>query len=168
MQNIRKVVVSNDKDGASKVVYDGAVANVEKFIPGVDEALSFNLWATHSSPADLSCDNPEIPSLQPPKNGTIFRILDLPPASRYWNKEGVNFNFAELPQPKERSTASFMTKWGDLMYVIILQGEVTFILDTGEVVLKTGDVLVDRGSHHGWMNHTNEVCRIALIMLDAK
>lgn len=166
-KSIRSVVVSQNKKGRSSVCYDGDVKNIDHFMPGVEEACSYNLWATDTMPASLEEDNPEISKLQPSKNGTIFRIIDLPPVSSYLTREDVAFNFETLPPPEERTKSTFMMQWGDLMYGIILEGEVTFVLDDEEVVLKQGDVLVDRGSHHAWINHTDSNCRVALVLLAA-
>ena len=165
---IRKVVTVQNQDNCSVIESDCEINDIDHFIKGIEEARSYQVWATHEMPASLDENDPPIPKLQPPKNGTIFRIVDLPPISNYRDRDDLSFNSQQLPPHGERTEASFMTRWGDLMYCIILEGEVTFVLDTNEVILKQGDVLVDRGSHHGWINHTNSSCRIALVLIDAK
>jgi hypothetical protein len=167
-KDIRRVVTVQNQDSYSVIESDREIDNLDQFISGVAEARSYNVWATHEMPAPLDENDPQIPKLQPPKNGTIFRIIDLPPVSSYQDRDEITFNFQKLSPPQKRTQASFMTRWGDLMYCIILEGEVTFVLDTAEVLLKQGDVLVDRGSHHGWINHTDANCRIALVLIDAK
>ena len=53
-------------------------------------------------------------------------------------------------------------------YAIILQGEIDMLLDDGEVHLKAGDILVQRGTSHAWVNRGDKPCRIAFVLIDAK
>ncbi|QLH42066.1 MAG: hypothetical protein HWD59_04600 [Coxiellaceae bacterium] len=55
-----------------------------------------------------------------------------------------------------------------LSYAIVLFGEITLIADNNQTVLKAGDVVVDLGSHHAWSNHTDTICRMAFVLIDAK
>lgn len=54
-----------------------------------------------------------------------------------------------------------------LDYLVVVSGEVTLITETGEVLLKAGDVLVDRGVMHGWRNDTDRTCRIVNVLCPA-
>jgi quercetin dioxygenase-like cupin family protein len=51
-------------------------------------------------------------------------------------------------------------------YGIVLSGEIVLLLDDTAVHLKTGDVVVQRGTVHAWTNRTNEICRMAFILTD--
>jgi uncharacterized cupin superfamily protein len=51
-------------------------------------------------------------------------------------------------------------------YGIVLQGELTLILDHGETVVRTGDIVIQRGTNHGWANRSGQLCRIAFILID--
>ena len=42
------------------------------------------------------------------------------------------------------------------------------LLDDSEIHLKAGDVLVQQGTNHAWVNRGPEVCRIAFVLIDAK
>ena len=53
-------------------------------------------------------------------------------------------------------------------YAIVLEGEVWAVLDETETLLKTGDVLIQRGTYHAWDNRSNEVARIAFVLIDAE
>jgi quercetin dioxygenase-like cupin family protein len=53
-------------------------------------------------------------------------------------------------------------------YAIVLKGEIVMLLDDDEVTLKAGDVLVQVGTNHAWVNRSNEVCEIAFILLDGE
>ena len=50
---------------------------------------------------------------------------------------------------------------------VVLSGEVYAVLEEGEVRLGVGDTFVQRGTVHGWSNRTDEVCRVAIILIDA-
>jgi quercetin dioxygenase-like cupin family protein len=53
-------------------------------------------------------------------------------------------------------------------YGIVLSGEVYLVLDKEETLLKAGDVVVQRGTNHAWSNRSNEPCRMAFILIDAR
>ena len=52
-------------------------------------------------------------------------------------------------------------------YAFVLSGEIDMLLDDSEVHLKTGDILIQQGTNHAWVNRSNEVCRIAFVLVDA-
>jgi uncharacterized cupin superfamily protein len=53
-------------------------------------------------------------------------------------------------------------------YAIIMQGEIDMLLDDSEVHLKAGDVLIQQGTNHAWVNRGTESCRIAFILIESK
>ena len=53
-------------------------------------------------------------------------------------------------------------------YAIVLDGEISMLLDDSEVDLKAGDILVQRGTNHAWINRSNRWCRIAFVLIDAE
>jgi uncharacterized cupin superfamily protein len=52
-------------------------------------------------------------------------------------------------------------------YAIVLDGEIDMLLDDSEVHLKAGDVLIQQGTNHAWVNNSNRICRIAFVLIDA-
>src|ERR1700739_837091 len=46
--------------------------------------------------------------------------------------------------------------------------EIDILLDASEIHLKAGDVLVQQGTHHAWVNRGTEPCRIAFVLVDAE
>jgi mannose-6-phosphate isomerase-like protein (cupin superfamily) len=62
----------------------------------------------------------------------------------------------------------FMHRTRSIDYAIIMQGEIDMMLDDSEVHLKAGDVIVQQGTNHAWINRSNETCRIAFVLVDAK
>ena len=49
-----------------------------------------------------------------------------------------------------------------------MQGELDMDMDDSTVKLKAGDVMVQRGTNHAWVNRGNEVARAAFVLIDAK
>jgi mannose-6-phosphate isomerase-like protein (cupin superfamily) len=54
-----------------------------------------------------------------------------------------------------------------LDYCVVLSGEIYVVLDEGEVLLRAGDCLVQRGTRHAWSNRTEEPCIIAFVLVAA-
>jgi uncharacterized cupin superfamily protein len=52
-------------------------------------------------------------------------------------------------------------------YAVVMDGEIDMILDDGEVHLEAGDVLVQQGTDHAWVNRGARPCRIAFVLIDA-
>ena len=52
-------------------------------------------------------------------------------------------------------------------YVIVLSGEIEMQMDDSTVKLKAGNVLVQRGTNHAWVNRGTRAARVAFILVDA-
>lgn len=170
-QPIRRVIIAQNKENQSYVVADGYAKDVNHFITGVEEAKSINLWATNKTPPKLDDINDPtnfgLPFL-PQTNGTIFRICDVPPDSLYINRlDEILLNNQKISDEQKKLKHPLMHQVDCLIYAIILEGEITLILDNAETELKAGDIIIDCGSNHAWSNHTNHICRIAFVLLDA-
>jgi quercetin dioxygenase-like cupin family protein len=56
-----------------------------------------------------------------------------------------------------------------LDYSVVLSGEIVLRLDGGEEkTIRAGEVIVQRGCNHEWLNRTDQVCRIAVVMVGAE
>ena len=67
---------------------------------------------------------------------------------------------ADAPHP-------YMQKTGTCDFCIVLEGEITLILDTQEVDLKKGDIVVQRGTNHAWSNRSDKPCVMVFSQHDA-
>ena len=61
-----------------------------------------------------------------------------------------------------------MHKTDTVDYAIVLSGEIYAVMDEGEVLLRAGDCLVQRGTSHAWSNRTQTPCVIAFVLVAAK
>jgi len=102
----------------------------------------------------------------PPANGTIFRVVDFPPESGARSREAILKEMGVSEHGGARHAAMHRTKSVD--YAIVLEGEIDMLLDDSDVRLKAGDVLVQQGTNHAWVNRGREPCRIAFVLVDAK
>ena len=143
----RRIVTGHDADGRSVVLAD-APAPRSHSIPG---ATFHELWNTTEAPASIHAAEPREPTdrplvTPPDADGTIIRIVDLEPRSR---------------SPLHRTET--------IDYGIVLDGEVTLVLDDGsETALARGDVVIQRGTDHAWVNASDEPARMAFVLVDGR
>jgi naringenin degradation protein FdeH len=52
-------------------------------------------------------------------------------------------------------------------YVIVIAGEIDMDMDDSTVHLRTGDVMVQRGTNHAWVNRGTILARLAFVLIDA-
>jgi len=53
-------------------------------------------------------------------------------------------------------------------YIILLEGDVTLLLDEDEVQLKPFNVVVQRGTNHAWVNNGTEPALLIAVLIDSK
>src|SRR5215470_8321786 len=142
---IRRVVTGHDENGRAIVSIDESVKNVAQTRPGAEAAV---IWTSEGFPvdnddsADGSARNIGIATLA---NGSVFRVVSFAPGVTPRNHRTDSIDFAS-----------------------VLSGEIDMDLD-GEVVhLKAGDVLVQRGTIHNWINKGKEPCVIAFVLVASK
>jgi len=170
---VRRVLTGHDQDGKSIILQDGIAPNVLEMasMPGL--ALT-DLWETKGAPAsnEGNADAAVRPvHLEPPKNGTILRIVEFPPDSHWRENADARKAFGSIGAghaPDKHSADPMMHKTATVDYIIVLKGEIWAIMDKGEVLLKPGDILVQRGTNHSWSVRTNEPCIIAAVLVSAK
>ena len=109
----------------------------------------------------------------PPPNGSILRIVDFPPVSgeiKVDNETMIKeMGISAKAEGKGKHIGHpFMHRTKSIDYAIVLEGEIDMLLDDSEVHLGAGDVLVQRGTNHAWVNRGTKRCRIAFVLIDAK
>ncbi len=145
---IRRVVTGHGANQTAKVLIDGPAINRRTSKSG---GISTLIWCTDRAPADISVgENAEdmgarMLGTAPPPNGTRFTVNDIPPG-----RIG----------PMHRTET--------IDYVIVIAGELEMQMDDSKVKLKAGDVLVQRGTNHAWINRGTQPARVAFILVDAK
>jgi quercetin dioxygenase-like cupin family protein len=141
---VRRVVTGHDANGKAIVTIDEVSQNVVSARPKTSACV---VWTSEGFPVDNTGDADQ--GLRQTgttlAGGTVFRVLELEPGN----------------SPRVHRTDS-------VDYAVVMSGEVDMELDDTSVHLKAGDVLVQRGTIHNWVNNGSEPCRIAFVLIDAK
>jgi quercetin dioxygenase-like cupin family protein len=141
---VRRVITGHDANGRAIAKIDEVSKHA---FTGRLGATGINVWTTEGFPANN--DGAEDAGLRKVgttlPNGTIFRILE----------------FAPGLAPRNHRTDS-------IDYIVVLSGEIDMELDDSSVHLRAGDVMVQRGTIHNWVNRGTEPCVLAVILIAAK
>jgi hypothetical protein len=101
----------------------------------------------------------------PPERGTVFRVVEFPPEPKQMSREAVLKEMGIAGPSADRHPAMHKTRSVD--YAVVLEGGIDMLLDDSEVHLSAGDVLVQQGTNHAWVNRSGKPCRIAFVLIDA-
>lgn len=151
MSATRRIVTGHLADGRSVVLSDSPVPHVRS-LPG---AQFDEVWSVPSTPAILGLE----PFGEPTSGaaqialgsgaGNVVRIIDFAPAGGGGSRS-----------PMHRTKT--------LDYGIVLAGEMVLILSDSEVVLKAGDVVIQRGTDHAWENRSDAPAKMVFVLIDAE
>jgi quercetin dioxygenase-like cupin family protein len=141
---IRRIVTGHDGQGHAVVKMDDVLESA----PRRPNTSAIVLWTTAGFPVDNTGDQDQRDGVAglTLSNGTVFRIVEFGPG----NEARVH-------------------RTDSIDYAVVMSGEIDMELDAGETVhLNAGDVLVQRGTIHNWINRGTVPCRIAFILIDAQ
>jgi len=171
-KKIRRVVTGHDKSGKAVATIDGAPKRVVTPPGGITDTL---LWVTDATPArffdDKDGGDRDI-GIPPPAKGSVFRVVefapekDSPPDAGGASLQARVGGHAPAAGAKPRHPGMHRTRSID--YAIVMDGEIDMLLDDSEVHLKAGDVLVQQGTNHAWVNRGDKPCVVAFILIDAE
>ncbi len=145
---IRRVVTGHGPGDVAEVLIDGPATNAKHPSPGTVSTL---IWCTDRSPASIVAGRgiedmgARILGTAPPVNGTRFAVIDFPPDNK-----------------------PHMHRTETIDYVLVLSGEIEMEMDASSVKLKAGDVMVQRGTNHAWVNRSSAPARVAFVLIDAE
>jgi len=154
MSTPRRVVTGHTNDGVSVVLSDGPVP-VSRELPA--DGVSFHeVWNTEGAPARITAVEPNEPTertlaVPPPERGTKIRINEFAPGHL-----------------DERGLQSPVHRTASIDYGIVLEGEITLVLDDSEVTLGPGDIVVQRGTDHAWANRGQVPARVVFVLVDGE
>lgn len=170
---VRRVVTGHDPEGRSIVLFDSAAPNVKGRAQGNASTL---LWVTDESPANVSGTQDRAAreiGVPPPRGGTVFRLAEFPPSS---GGEDLldhatvlrDFGIGDDVAPGQPSRHPLIHRTRTIDYVVVLEGEIHLLLDETAVRLSAGDVVVQQGTNHAWINRGPGRCRLAMVFVDAQ
>ncbi|OTA56049.1 hypothetical protein K449DRAFT_387810 [Hypoxylon sp. EC38] len=142
-----RVIVTTHKEDGTSVFHSDRV--VESFSPFGPERSSFSVFDARPSVPVNNLEEPKdlqktLPRVTP--TGVTFCITNMAPRQS---------------APMHRTIS--------LDYGVVLSGEIVLELDGGkEKIVKAGEFIVQQGVNHAWHNRTDEVCRIAFVMVGSE
>lgn len=173
---IRRVVTGHDENGRSNVLFDGPSPHVLHFA-GLKSFGITDIWRTDANIRDFNSREDacgDKVELAPSRNGTTIRVVEFPPDRDYVDSWDRHKAFGEMGgsgsaalSPDKEDQHGMMHRTDTVDYIFVLEGEIHLILDDGEVCLKAGDVLVQRGTTHAWSNKSDKPCVYAAVLVDA-
>ena len=141
---VRRVVTGHDTTGQAIVKIDEVARHLFTGRPG---ATACNIWTTEGFPVnnDGADDAGQRKAGTTLPNGTIFRMIEFAPgvAARNHRTDSID-------------------------YITVISGEIDMELDDSTVHLQTGDVMVQRGTIHNWVNRGTAPCVLTVVLVDAK
>ncbi len=141
---VRRVITGHDANGRAIVKIDEISKNVSSGRPG---AMACNIWTTEGFPAnnDGAADEGLRKVGTTLADGTIFRVIEFAPglAARNHRTDSID-------------------------YIVVMSGEIDMELDGSVVHLRAGDVMVQRGTIHNWVNRGTEPCVLSVVLIAAK
>ncbi len=144
----RRIITGHTANDIATVLLDDVADNSKQAGNG---AVSTLIWCTDDTPADIAGgENFEdmgarIIGTQPPANGSRFAVIEFPPGepTRMHRTESID-------------------------YVICISGKIDMDMDESTVTMEAGDVMVQRGTNHAWVNRHDAPAKVAFILIDAK
>jgi mannose-6-phosphate isomerase-like protein (cupin superfamily) len=176
---VRRIVTGHDNNGQAMITEDRIAPSVHTNPKRFGYHLT-QLWMTDQSPAFVG--NEPDPTgrplkLEPPKGGTVVRIIEFGPEGDWLNNidaQGTREAWSALGTSEASTNTSgqakhpFMHRTQSVDYALVLEGEITLVLDKDETVMREGDFLVERGTNHAWANRSGKPCRMLFVLIDGK
>jgi mannose-6-phosphate isomerase-like protein (cupin superfamily) len=171
---VRRIVTIDDEHGQSRAIDDGPSPDV-RTDPARPGFTSTRIWVTDRTPARIKGvrDTLHLPhTIEPPPGGSVCRIVTFPPDAGKVGAREVEAFFQMMGSPgastySARARSPYMQKTRTLDFCLVLEGEITLVLDMENVHLAAGDVVVQRGTNHAWSNRSNRPCVVAISSHDA-
>ena len=170
-KRVRRVVTGHDKSGKAIVTMDGVPKRIVTPPGGITDSL---LWVTDATPArfieDKDGGDRDV-GIPPPAAGSIFRIVEFAPEKDAPTDDGSSLQArigGHAPAQGAKPRHPGMHRTRSIDYAIVMEGEIDMLLDDSEVHLEAGDVLVQQGTNHAWVNRGDKPCVIAFILIDAE
>ncbi|MDX2707725.1 cupin domain-containing protein [Streptomyces sp. PA03-6a] len=179
LQPFRRIVTGHDTSDRAVITQDAPPTRVVE-IGGPGGPIFYEVWNTRQTPAVIDRQSGEPAEdglvLGPPERGTRIRVIDFPPEDdRIRNLTGaeaaakfVEMGGADAARSVAGAPHPLMHRTQTIDYGIVVEGELTLVLDEGETVVRTGDIVIQRGTNHAWTNRSAANCRVAFVLIDGQ
>lgn len=175
---IHRVVTGHDAHGKAIVCSSGPLPLTME-IAAIPGTVFHEVWSTAVSPAPVgNGPDPTLGALMlpPPANGTRIRFVDIPPDTPEFLARGAarmkdaftQAGDAAVSTVRAGSPHPLMHRTESIDYGVVIDGELTLVLDDSEVQLQPGSVVVQRGTNHAWANRSGRPCRMLFVLVDGR
>jgi mannose-6-phosphate isomerase-like protein (cupin superfamily) len=178
-KTVRRIVTGHDADGKAIIIADAPPVHTQ-LVGGPGGPTFFEVWHTVETPAFIYARPVEFNEkglvLPPPKNGTRIRVIEFPPEGEEIRKltgadaaaKFRSMGHAEAVTSGEAAPHPLMHRTKTVDYGIVLEGEITLVLDRGETTIQAGDIVIQNGTNHAWANRSTKICRMVFILIDGE
>lgn len=175
----RRIVTGHDPSGRAMVTEDAPPTRALN-IGGPGGPTFYEVWNTRETPAVIDRQSGEPAEeglvLGPPPGGTRIRVIDFPPEDdriRNLTPAEAAQKFGEMGDAEAARAAAgaphpLMHRTQTVDYGIVIEGQLTLVVDEGETKLSAGDIVIQRGTNHAWSNRSNSNCRVAFVLIDGR
>jgi hypothetical protein len=171
---MKRYVMANRPNGLSDIV-------IEDEVEAIESKWSKELWVNYETPADLSKPGDVVADQQmlhePPDGGAVFRVVVFQPHSvrplptpEQMLEYHKHIHSVHVPTLEYLRTAknATMHKTDTLNYFVLASGELWALSEGKDVLLKPGDVMIQKGCMHGWDNRSDKPAVLVAVLIDAK
>jgi len=171
----RRIVTIDREPGKSVIVSDGASPDV-RTDPARPGFALHRVWVLETHPAPIVPESLQLPYvLVPPPKGTTLNVLTLPPDADWQGQAGVEQAKAFYASLGESAIATcgsipghpYSHKSLTVDFLVVTEGAITLVLETGETTLQAGEIGVVRGGNYALANHTGAPAVVAVASHDA-
>lgn len=178
-QSFRRIVTGHDTNGKSIIITDAAPA-LSQLIGGPGGPTFFEVWHTLETPAIIHPQPDELDEqklvLAPPKNGTRIRVIEFPSEGdeiRKLTSTDAQEKFRSIGNAAVSTSGNgaphpLMHRTQTIDYGIVLEGDITVVLDEVETTITAGDIVIQNGTNHAWANRSGKICRMAFVLIDGQ
>lgn len=175
---IHRVVTGHDANGKSIVCSSGPLPTAVE-IAAIPGTVFHEVWSTACTPPPVGNGaDPTLGALllPPPVQGTRIRFVDIPPDTAEFLAHGAERMKDAFSQAGDAAVSTvradsphpLMHRTESIDYGVVIEGELTLVLDDSEVQLRPGSVVVQRGTNHAWANRSGRPCRMLFVLVDGR
>jgi len=174
---MKRYVMANRPDGVSDIVYEDDLG-AQLRAPGLQTR---ELWLNRETPADLSDRRDPVADQkmyhEPPDGGAIFRVLKFPPQEELpdFSPEQMiayhrSIHSVHVPSVEylRKAKSPSMHKTDTLNYFVLVEGELWALSEGKDVLLRAGDVVIQKGCMHGWRNDSEKPALLVAVLIDSR
>jgi len=177
--SFRRIVTGHDINGKAILISDAPPVHTQ-LVGGPGGPTFFEIWHTSETPALIHAQPSEPDEkglvLPPPKKGTRIRVIEFPPEGEAIRKltgtdaaaQFKSMGGEDTSTSDEAAPHPLMHRTKTVDYGIVLEGEITLVLDRGETTVRAGDIVIQNGTNHAWANRSDKICRMVFILIDGE